>query len=268
MRQVITILVGISLLSITLQSSAQTNFKKLVWSDEFNYTGVPDSSKWDYDLGQGCPQNCGWGNNELQYYTKARVSNAEVKNGHLFIRAIKETYEGARFTSARLVTRNKGDWKYGRIEVRAKLPSGRGMWPAIWMLPTDWKYGGWPNSGEIDIMENVGYWPDTVFGTIHSASYNGMLGTQKSKGLAASTYSSEFHVYSIEWNENEISFFIDGKRYNYFPNEKAGFEKWPFDQRFHLLLNIAVGGNWGGKYGVDESIFPQTMEIDYVRIYQ
>lgn len=250
------------------KAHAQSAFNKLVWSDEFSYSGLPDTTKWDYDFGSGCPQNCGWGNNELQYYAKSRLKNSEVKNGHLFIRAIKENYEGAKYTSARLVSRNKGDWKYGRIEVRAKLPKGKGMWPAIWMLPTDWKYGGWPNSGEIDIMENVGYFPDSVFGTIHTASYNGMLGTQKVKGLAASDYSTEFHVYSIEWSEKAISFYVDNKRYNYFSNEKAGFDKWPFDQRFYLLLNIAVGGNWGGKYGVDQSIFPQTLEVDYVRVYQ
>lgn len=263
---IITVLLVFSLHFGVVQ--AQSTFKKLVWSDEFNYSGVPDSSKWSYDLGHGCPENCGWGNNELQYYAKARLQNSEVKNGHLYIRAIKENYEGAKYSSARLVSKNKGDWKYGKIEVRAKLPAGRGLWPAIWMLPTDWKYGGWPNSGEIDIMENVGYWPDTVFGTIHTASYNGMLGTQKVKGLPGTDYASAFHIYSIEWNEKAISFYIDNKLYNYFQNENQGFQKWPFDQRFHILLNIAVGGNWGGKYGVDESVFPQTMEVDYVRVYQ
>ena len=133
--------------------------EKLVWSDEFNYTGIPDSTKWGYDTG-----GHGWGNNEKQYYTQKNPENASVKNGVLSITAIKENFSGASYTSARLVSKNKGDWKYGRFEIRAKMPKGRGLWPAIWMLPTDWKYGDWPVSGEIDIMEHVGYLPDSVFG--------------------------------------------------------------------------------------------------------
>lgn len=246
----------------------QTSFKKLVWSDEFNYVGLPDSSKWDYDKAHGCPGNCGWGNNELQYYTWNRKENARVENGNLIVEARNEQYENAKFTSARLVTRQKGDWKYGRIEVKAKLPKGKGLWPAIWMLPTDWKYGGWPKSGEIDIMEFVGYMPDSLFGTVHTEAYNGMIGTQKVKGIFVNDLSSNFHVYAIEWNENSISFFIDDKLYNFFKNDNKNTATWPFDQRFHLLINIAVGGNWGGKHGIDDSVFPQQMLVDYVRVYQ
>lgn len=257
-----------SFLFLSLNSFSQSVFRKLVWADEFNYTGLPDSSKWDYDKAHGCPSNCGWGNHELQYYTWNRRENARVENGHLIIEARKEQWESAKFTSTRLVTRNKGDWKYGRVEVRAKLPSGKGIWPAIWMLPTDWKYGGWPNSGEIDIMEFVGYMPDSLFGTVHTEAYNGMRGTQKVKSIFVKDLSTSFHVYAIEWDENSISFFFDGKLYNHFKNEKTSSASWPFDQRFHLLLNVAVGGDWGGKQGVDDSIFPQKMFIDYVRIYQ
>lgn len=247
---------------------SQSLFTKLVWSDEFDYTGLPDSMKWGYDKGKGCPDNCGWGNNELQFYTWNRQENARAEKGKLVIEVRKENYSGAAYTSARLVSKNKGDWKYGRFEIKAKLPAGTGMWPAIWMLPTKWEYGGWPHSGEIDIMENVGYMPDSVFGTIHSGAYNGMIGTQKSKGLLFKDLSKAFHIYEIEWTADSISFFIDKKKYNLFKNEHSGSEAWPFDKEFHLLLNIAVGGNWGGKFGVDDKIFPQKMEVDYVRVYQ
>lgn len=247
---------------------AQTSFTKLVWSDEFNYKGLPDSSKWGYDKGKGCPDNCGWGNNELQFYTWNRSENARVKKGKLIIEARKENYEGAGYTSARLVSKNKGDWKYGRFEIKAKLPAGTGMWPAIWMLPTKWEYGGWPHSGEIDIMENVGYWPDSVLSTVHTGAYNGMLNTQKTAGLNFKDLSKAFHVYSAEWTADKISFFVDGKLCNVFNNDHTGTAAWPFDTEFHLLLNVAVGGNWGGKFGVDDKIFPQKMEIDYVRVYQ
>ncbi len=249
-------------------SVAQTGYHQLVWADEFNKAGLPDSTKWGYDIGRGCPNICGWGNNELQYYTVAQKQNVRIENGHLIIEARKERKEDANYTSTRLISKNKGDWKYGRIVVKAKLPKGRGIWPAIWMLPTDWEYGAWPNSGEIDIMENVGYWPDSVLGTIHTGAYNGMLGTQKTEGLHYKDLSTAFHEYSIEWNKDSISFFVDQKKYQVFINDHKGFKTWPFDKRFHLLINIAVGGNWGGKYGVDDSIFPQKMEIDYIRIYQ
>lgn len=248
-------------------ANAQTE-RKLVWADEFEKSGLPDSTKWGYDVGDGCPEICGWGNNELQYYTKDRKENARVENGKLIITARKEKMGSKEYTSARLVSKNRGDWKYGRIEVKAKLPAGVGMWPAIWMLPTKWEYGGWPHSGEIDIMEMVGYYPDSLFGTVHTAAYNGMINTQKTKGILIKDLSTAFHVYSIEWNEKSISFFIDDKKYNEFPNDGTGSPAWPFDKEFHLLLNIAVGGNWGGKFGVNDKIFPQKMEIDFVRVYQ
>ncbi len=247
---------------------AQGLFKKLVWSDEFSKPGLPDSTKWGYDRGNGCPDNCGWGNNELEVYTEKRPENARVEDGKLILEVRKESFQGAHYTSARMVSKNKGTWKYGRFEIRAKLPAGRGLWPAVWMLPTNWHYGGWPKSGEIDIMENVGYWPDSVLGTIHTGAYNGMLGTQKTNGLHFTDLSKAFHVYAIEWNTDTISFFVDDVKYQVFGNQHKGAETWPFDQEFHLLLNIAVGGNWGGKFGVDDEIFPQHMEIDYVRVYQ
>ncbi len=256
------------LLAFSLASAAQSRFNKLVWSDEFTGNGLPDSSKWGYDKGNGCPDNCGWGNHELEYYTTARAENARVENGVLIIEARKEDYSGAAYTSARLVTKNKGDWQYGRFEIKAKIARGVGMWPAIWMLPTKWAYGSWPKSGEIDIMENVGYWAISIFGTVHTGAFNGMLGTQKSKSIPFTDLSAAFHVYKLEWTPDSISFYVDDKLYNVFTNRHTGVDAWPFDQQFHLLLNVAVGGDWGGKFGVDNTIFPQKMLVDYVRVYQ
>jgi len=236
--------------------------EQLVWRDEFDYEGAPNASKWGYDIG-----GSGWGNNELQYYTNS-LRNAFVKDGFLTIKAIKESQGGRDYTSARLITKNKGDWKYGRFEIRAKLPSGRGTWPAIWMLPTDWKYGNWPSSGEIDIMEHVGYDQNTVHGTVHTEAYNHSIGTQKGSSIWVNKASEEFHIYSINWQEKSIEFFVDGVKYFTFTKNSNSYKEWPFDQDFHLLLNIAIGGNWGGVEGVDNSIFPQEMLVDYVRVYK
>jgi beta-glucanase (GH16 family) len=239
------------------------NQYQLVWSDEFNTIGLPDSLKWNYDVGGN-----GWGNNEAQYYTDSRLKNAEVKDGYLYINAVKEDFEGKKYTSARLVSREKGDWLYGRFEIRAKLPEGRGMWPAIWMLPTDWFYGGWPDSGEIDIMENLGYLPYFIVGTVQTKSYNFKQNTHKQELVPIDDCYTEFHTYTLEWELNEIRIYVDSILYNTFKNEGTGFQVWPFDQRFHLILNVAVGGTFGGASGIDDSIFPQSMVIDYVRVYQ
>ena len=239
----------------------------LVWADEFEIDGAPDSSRWGYDLGNGCPNVCGWGNNELQYYTQ-QPGNVRVEDGKLIIEAHRELYRGKEYTSTRLVSKNKGDWQYGYIEARAKLPSGTGTWPAIWMLPTDWAYGGWPASGEIDIMEHVGYNQGMVYGTVHTKAFNHGIGTQKGDSIAVADASDAFHVYAVDWTPQKIDFMVDGKVYNTFRNEGTGFEAWPFDKPFHILLNIAVGGNWGGAQGVDTTIWPQQMQVDYVRVYQ
>lgn len=240
----------------------------LVWADEFDYEGLPDSGKWDYDYGTGCPRVCGWGNNELQFYTRERLENARVEDGKLIIEARKEAWKGTDYTSARLVTRGKQAWQYGRIEVRAKLPSGTGTWPAIWMLPEDNAYGGWPRSGEIDIMEHVGYEPAMIYGTVHTGAFNHIQGTQRGDTLEVPGCELAYHVYAIEWDADRITFFVDDVQYNEFPNEGTGPDAWPFDQPFYLVLNLAVGGNWGGRQGVDTDIWPQTMEVDYVRVYQ
>jgi len=239
---------------------------ELVWSDEFNVDGAPDLNKWSYDTKGNEWQ---WGNNELQHYTHGRTENAVVKDGHLHLIARVEEGYNQPYTSARLITKDKGDWLYGRIEVKAKVTGGKGAWPAIWMLPTDWKYGGWPDSGEIDIMEHVGYEPDSIFFTVHTQAYNHMHGTQKSAALYRPDAENRFHVYSVEWTDKKCVFFMDDEKVFVFrKEEKANSAQWPFDQRFHLLLNLAVGGNWGGKHGVNDEIFPCEMLVDYVRVYQ
>ena len=249
---------------------ASQNSWKLVWSDEFDYTGLPNPSKWGYDVGAH-----GWGNKELQNYTDRRKENARVENGVLIIEARRDGSETQPYTSARLVSKGKGDWTYGRFEVRAKLPSGRGTWPAIWMLPTQRSYGTsyWPDNGEIDVMEHVGYDPDVIHASAHTKAYHHSINTQKTAKIKVDSARSGFNVYVVEWTPKEIRWYVNDRQYFKFSNERlfntaADYKEWPFDKPFHLLLNLAVGGNWGGAQGVDESIWPQRMEVDYVRVYQ
>ncbi len=231
----------------------------ILWNDEFDYSGAPDTKKWGYDLGGG-----GWGNNELQTYTNSR-DNSWVEDGKLFIKAIKKNNS---WTSARLVTKGKGDWLYGRIEVRAKVPAGTGIWSAIWMLPTDWEYGGWPKSGEIDIMEHVGYDVNRIYGTVHTEAFNHTLGTQQGSNILIPTAYNEFHDYAVEWDQEKIKIFVDDKLYFTFNNQHKTYKEWPFDKREHLLLNIAIGGSWGGAQGIDPNISEAVMEIEHVRVYE
>ena len=240
----------------------QDNYR-LVWSDEFDTTGLPDTLKWQYDIG-----GHGWGNNELQFYDKRRVENARIENGFLIIEARKEPYMAKEYSSARLTTKGTAAWKYGKVEVRAKLPKGRGTWPAIWMLPVESKYGRWPACGEIDIMENVGFDPTIIHGTVHTKKYNHMIGTQKAGQFQLQDANEAFHSYSVIWLEKDIQFYIDNELYFTFQNDGLGFESWPFDQEFYLILNIAVGGNWGGQKGVDDSSLPWKMEVDYIRVFE
>ena len=238
---------------------------ELDWSDEFGYEGLPDPAKWSYDVGGG-----GWGNGELQYYSQDRTDNARVDGEYLIIEARKEPGFGRDYTSARLVSKGKGDWKYGRVEVRAKLPAGRGTWPAIWMLPTDSDHGnqGWPDTGEIDIMEHVGHDPNTVHATVHTDKYNHLSGTQKGGQIHVANFDQEFHTYAADWTPRIIEFSVDGTVFFRFRNDGRGWGYWPFDRPFHLVMNIAIGGSWGGQQGVDDSIFPQQMVVDYVRVYR
>jgi len=169
------------------------------------------------------------------------------------------------YTSARLVS--KEAWGSGYFEIRAKLPYGRGNWPAIWMLPPNSKYGPWPSCGELDIMEHVGFNPGVITGSAHTELYNFKIKTQKNAHIEISN-PYEFHIYAIKWDSNEIDWYVDGIKYFAFQNEGTGYKTWPFDQKFNILLNIAIGGSWGGRQGVDDSAFPMTMVIDYVKVYQ
>jgi beta-glucanase (GH16 family) len=259
LRRLFLVCISVSYGILTMQDiSAQCN--ELVWADEFDYNGLPDSTKWSYEVGGG-----GWGNNELEYYTSKRLQNASVADGKLTIAALLESYGGKLYTSARMVSKQKGDWLYGRIEVSAKLPSGRGTWPAIWMMPTDGAYGGWPNSGEIDIMEHVGYDPHVVHCNTHTNLYNGANG--KGASMMVPDAFDAFHVYAVDWTPYKMDFYIDDTKY-FTLNVSSDYRSWPFDKRFFLILNIAVGGNWGGAQGVDNTVFPAKMVIDYVRVYK
>ena len=208
----------------------------------------------------------GWGNNESQFYTK-REKNVRVEDGKLIIEAHKELLQGSSYTSARIKTKNS--WKYGRFEIRAKLPAGRGTWSALWALPTDWEYGNWPLSGEIDIMEHVGYDEDVIVTSLHNAALSGgAIGeTDQHAYLKQPDACNEFNLYTLEWTEEEIKIMVNGKVSLHYPKEEKNWAKWPFDKRFHLLFNIAVGGNWGGVKGIDDNVFPSKMEIDYVRVF-
>ena len=242
-------------------------FTKLAWSDEFNYAGLPDSTKWTYDVG-----GSGWGNKEAQYYTRKRRENARVEGGNLVLEARKEALmAGNAYTSARLVSRGKGGSQlYGRFEIRAQIPGARGTWPAIWMLPDQNPYGNhsWPDNGEIDIMEHVGYDPNVVHASTHCKAYYFRTNTQKTGITKLPDATTAFHVYSLEWTPETITAQIDGQLYFAHRNEGTGWETWPWNQPFHLLLNVAVGGEWGGLKGIDEAAFPQQMLVDYVRFYQ
>ena len=242
-----------------------SNAQTLVWSDEFDDKEL-DKLKWKAIIGNGCPNLCGFGNQELQYYTN-RPENVKIENGVLIITALDDGIEKSKYTSAKLVTQGRAAWKYGRIEVKARIPRGRGNWPAIWMLPDNNKYGGWPRSGEIDIMEHVGFDQGVLWGTIHTQSFNHMKSTEKNNSIEVPDISDNFHVYSVEWTENRIDWYLDDQLYHTFENTGNGSDDWPFDHPFYLILNVAVGGTWGGKEGIANDIFPNSMEIDYVRIY-
>lgn len=233
----------------------------LVWNDEFIGTGLPDSTKWTFEVG-----GHGFGNNELQYYTKNRLENARVENGNLIIEARKEKWKDKDYTSAKLITKETFPFRYGSIEVRAKLPKGKGTWPAIWMLSENLKK--WPDDGEIDIMEHVGYNEGYVHASLHTKKYNHIIGTQKTDTIFVKDVTEKFHVYRADWTLEKIEMFVDGIKYFSAENNEKTYEAWPFDQNFYLILNQAVGGNWGGKEGVDNSIYPQKYYIDYVRIYK
>lgn len=241
-----------------------------IWSDEFDRPGLPDPKKWAYDTSRNKE---GWYNEELQYYAAARPENARVEKGRLILEARKERladkpdFGGQDYASGKLVTSGLGEWKYGYIEVRAKLPCGRGIWPAIWMLASDGS-AGWPAMGEIDIMEHVGWDPGRVHGTVHTKAYNHVAKTQKGSNIMVPDACTGFHNYQLDWNEDRILIGIDGRAHMRFDNDHKGDPAtWPFATPQYLILNVAVGG-WGGQKGIDEAAFPARMEVDYVRVWQ
>lgn len=261
----LALIIGLTTAACTGQHRSAADGWTLVWADEFDGAGLPDSAKWGYAVG-----GHGWGNQELQYYTRARPENARVENGLLHITARHEAYEGSTFTSARVTTSGKADWQYGRFEIRARLPGARGTWPAVWMMPAGWSFeqGGWPDVGEIDIMEHVGHEVGTVHASAHSRDYQWQKGTQKTGTIEVPDATDAFHTYVLEWTADALRAYVDDRLYFAYENEGEGVSKWPYDKPFYLILNIAVGGAWGGQQGVDTTAFPQTMEIDYVRVYQ
>ena len=240
---------------------------KLIWADEFDYSGLPDSTKWNYDIG-----GHGWGNNEKQFYVEKSIENSFVKDGKLHLAALKKAYENMQYTSARLTTYDRFLIKYGKIEVMAKLPEGKGTWPAIWMLPETLrtKEEEWPLSGEIDIMEHVGQDPNMVHVSLHTELYNFWKKNQYTHFERLTDVSKDFHLYGIEWTTNSIQFYIDNQLfYEAIKGENrkvTNNEGWPFEKPYYLILNLAIGGNWGGE--IDDAIFPAEMQVDYVRMYQ
>jgi beta-glucanase (GH16 family) len=234
----------------------------LVWEDNFDVAGLPNSKIWSYEEGYVR-------NNEAQYYTKERSENARVEDGKLIIEARNDNWNSHKITAASINTNGKKSILYGRIEVKAKLPTGVGTWPAIWMLGDAMKKGtGWPACGEIDIMENVGYDPDVIHANIHTKAYNHVKNTNKGNKITIAKPYNDFHVYAVEWFEDHMDFFVDDQKYFTFPNEKTGNDVWPFDKPHYLLINLAIGGGWGGQEGVDDKIFPQKYYIDYVKIFK
>lgn len=237
----------------------------LAWSDEFSGPSL-NSSFWSYDVGDGCPNLCGWGNNELQYYTSS-ADNLFFQDGKMIIEAKKQSFSGKNYTSARIKTAGKKTVKFGRIDFRAKLPKGKGIWPAFWMLPQNSVYGGWPRSGELDIMEMVGHEPNKVHGTLHFGPGPGSVQITRSYTLPAGNFADAFHVFSIEWEPDVIRWYVDGNLFSTAEKAAFGNNNYPFNEDFYFLINLAVGGNWPGNPDATTQ-FPQWLIVDYVRVYQ
>lgn len=232
----------------------------IVWSDGFSEGRAPSPEKWSYE--QGLIRN-----HELQYYTSDRPENARVENGQLVITGRRENWEGSHYTSASLTTKGKFAFTYGKVEIRAKIPTGRGTWPALWLLGEDNKLG-WPRCGEIDLMENVGFEPNKLHFTVHTGAFNHVLGTQRGKAVVLDKPWAEYHRYGLIWTHERIEFFLDGEKVSEFANDGKGLDHWPFDSPQYLIINLALGGAWGGRMGVDDSIFPVEFRVDYVRVWR
>ena len=232
----------------------------LAFSDEFETPGSLDPAKWGYEIGY-------IRNDEKQFYT-SRSENVRAEGGNLVIEARKEAYQGYGYTSASVNTLGRFEFLYGRVEVRAKLPTGNGSWPAIWMLGTNIQQVDWPACGEIDIMENVGFDPLRIHASVHTAAYNHSIGTHKTASVVIANPADDFHVYAMEWSKDRIEVFLDGQKYFTFRNEGTGTRAWPFDKPQYLLVNLAIGGGWGGQRGIDDGLFPKRYIVDYVRVYR
>jgi beta-glucanase (GH16 family) len=234
-----------------------------VWADEFDTPGPPDPGKWIRQAAEP-----GWTNRELQCYTDRRPENARVEDGCLVIEARRDRFGGHEYSSARLCTRGLGEWLYGRFEIMARLPAGRGTWPAIWLLAADTTYGPWPACGEIDIMEHVGYMPGTVHASVHCYAQNFLNNRQNTSPHPVPGCTEDFHLYACEWRPDRIEIYADHYKVLSYPKKGKGWQSWPFDKPFYLILNLAVGGTWGGKHGVDPDIWPKRLEVKYVRVYR
>lgn len=263
-----------SFLFIALQGCQKDNIQKIVqrnwqlmWSDEFNGAAgeSPDAAKWKFDIGVG-PNNDGWGNSELEYYTNRTVNASMDGTGNLAITAKKEMYSGSGFTSARIKTIGLFDQPYGRFEARIKTPWGPGVWPAFWLLGSNVDTIGWPQCGEIDIMELRGQKPNIMNGTVHGPGYSGAGGITKSFAFVNDRFDVDFHVFAVEWGKDYIDFFVDNTLYQQItPDNITG--KWVFDHPFFIIMNVAVGGNYLG-FPTNQTPFPQTMLVDYVKVYK
>jgi beta-glucanase (GH16 family) len=250
----------------TNEEQTVTTFTNIVFEDNFDTDGPIDESTWNYELGVGIDNGLpsGWGNNELQYYTD-RPENIKVEGGMLHITALQESFQGAAYTSARITTKNKVEQQYGRIEARMQLPWGQGLWPAFWMLGSNIDEVPWPQCGEIDIMEYRGQDPSTLIGSVHGPGYSAGQAVSKEYNLPNDRFDTGFHIFGIEWGPDYINFYVDDVLYNQITPEDVDGE-WVFDHPFYLLLNVAVGGDFVGPVGAN-TVFPQTLLVDYVRIY-
>lgn len=252
-------------------ASSNPSHWELVWADEFNTDGLPNTKNWSFDT-QG--NDWDWGNDEIQNYTPASNNNAWIKDGALTLEARRQdwTWSGDKqtrpFTSARLITKGKAEWTYGRFEFRARVPNtAKGVWPALWMLPSEDAYGGWPHSGEIDIMEMVGFEPDRAYSNVWTTQSEAIFGVGNHS--ISETFGTDFHIFAVDWDPDSLVFWHDSTPvFTYRRGNVTDPKIWPFNKKFHLLMNVAVGGEWGGMQGIDTAAFPQRMEVDYVRVFK
>lgn len=237
----------------------------LAWSDEFNSTSL-DKTIWSHQNGDGCPGICGWGNNELEYYTE-RPENLFFQHGKLVIEAKQESFQGKNYTSSKILTQGKKPIRFGRIDIRAILPKGKGIWPAFWLMPEKSVFGGWPKSGELDLMEVVGHEPNRTHGTLHYGPGPGSIQYNRNYTLPSKTFNDEFHVFSIEWKQDQIQWLVDGQVFSTATKADLAPHNYPFNEEFFLIFNLAVGGNWPGNPDAN-TYFPAWLIVDYVRVYQ